>query len=181
MIIFVGVAGSGKSVQGKMLAKELDCNFFSTGEFLRQHVNQQIQEKMKTGELVSDEEVIWAVSDALEKIDYNSKDFVLDGFPRTAKQAEWLIEKLKVHAINIKFVFHLKAESETITARLLERHRPDDHMAAIKQRLVEYRENILPIIEEFKKSGVAVVEINANQSAEDVHQDIMEQIRKVVK
>ncbi|HUD06975.1 MAG TPA: nucleoside monophosphate kinase [Candidatus Saccharimonadales bacterium] len=179
MIIFVGVAGAGKSIQGRMLAKDLDCPYFSTGEFLRSHVDKNIQNKMLTGELVSDEETISVLDDALD-LHHNQGEFILDGFPRTASQAEWLIRESKEGRFKVTALIHLLASPEVIVPRLLGRHRPDDHPEAIKKRLDEYRRHIEPIVSKFKQSHVRVIEVNAEASVEVVNKKILSALKETV-
>lgn len=176
MIIFVGVAGSGKSIQGKLLAQKIGAKYFSMGEFLRQHVDKSIQDKMLTGELISDSEVIEVVDDALPKVRNPDEEYVLDGFPRTVAQTDWLIEEVKKARFLIRAVINLEAAAETIVPRLLERKRPDDNINAISQRINEYDKFTLPIIEHLKKAKIKVFNINAERPIEEVHQDIISRL-----
>lgn len=176
MIVLLGVAGSGKSVQGKLIAKTLKCDYFSTGEFLRQHVDPVIKEKMLTGTLIQDEEVISATEDALLSNGHN-KEFVLDGFLRTLRQAEWLVKEVAEGKFQTPSVINLRAQPETIVKRLLNRKRPDDQIDIIKKRLNEYNIAILPIINILESAGIEVHDINANNSVEEVNLDIMKILR----
>src|SRR5215469_6008662 len=92
MIILMGVAGAGKSMQGKLLADEHGYAWISTGEILRVLVTGQRRQEMLEGKLLSDEEMIKILDKVLELID-TTREFVLDGFPRTVVQADWLIRQ----------------------------------------------------------------------------------------
>lgn len=181
MIIFVGVAGSGKSVQGKLLAKTLNANYFSMGEFLRQHLDPTIQKKMLTGELISDDEVIREISEELSKVATIYEEFILDGFPRTLVQVDWLLTQVAQNKLKISAVINLVAPEEIITERLLGRKRPDDHLEAIKIRIREYNKATLPIIERMKQAGVKVFNIDAERSVEVVHSDIIKALSELNK
>ena len=178
MIIFIGVAGSGKSIQGRLLAQTINAKYFSMGEFLRNHVVDPIvKEKMITGELLSDIDVISLIDDALPKEKQYEEEYILDGFPRSIVQADWLIEKVQRKRFSIRGIIHLQATSETIIPRLLERKRPDDNLEAISNRISEYQNTILPILDRLKEVGMKVYDINAEKSIEEVHNDIVNNIK----
>lgn len=172
MIILLGVAGSGKSVQGKLIAKALRCEYFSTGEFLRQVSDPTIQEKMKAGGLIDDDMVIKVTEEALLKRGTDD-DFVLDGFLRTVPQAEWLISAAQKGEFHIVDVLNLQASPEVIVSRLLDRRRPDDQLEIIKKRINEYNQTIKPIVKLLNAAGIEVNEVNADRSVEEVNEEIM--------
>ena len=176
MIIFVGVAGSGKSIQGRLLAQKTGAVYFSMGEFLRDHVDSVIQKKMLTGVLISDEEAIKAVDGEFPKVNSGGTEYILDGFPRTTEQANWLIGEIERGRFVVTAVIHLKASAEVIVPRLLERSRPDDYMDAINQRISEYNNTIIPILDRFKQDNVTVFDINAEQPIDDVHKEILNKL-----
>lgn len=180
MIILIGVAGSGKSVQGKLLAREIDAKYFSMGEFLRLHVDPGIQKKMLTGQLISDQEVINVIDDELSRVKNENEIYILDGFPRTIAQTDWLLNEVKKGRILIDGVINLKASPEVIVPRLLERKRQDDNIATINQRIKEYNKQTLPIIERLKEAKVKIFDINAEQTVENVNRDIYNNIKSVI-
>lgn len=172
MIIFTGVAGSGKSLQGKMLADELGLPWLSTGEFLRMLISGERRKSMLKGKLLEDKEIIALVQRMLSVID-SDHEFILDGFPRTVAQADWLLNQVKHGQIDISVILHLRADKETVRRRLLSRGRQDDTDAAITERFREYEQSILPILKHFDEAGIKVHDINADQSIEAVHADIL--------
>src|SRR3954470_6678869 len=93
MIILMGVAGAGKSIQGRLLADEHGYAWISTGEMFRVLVTGKRRQQMLEGKLLSDDEVIKLVDKTLKMIDLE-KEFLLDGFPRTDTQADWLMEQV---------------------------------------------------------------------------------------
>lgn len=173
MIIFMGVAGSGKSVQGRWLADEFGYPWLSTGEFLRMLVSGEPRKAMVRGELIDDKEIIKMVQKIFTLVGTSDK-FVLDGFPRTTAQADWLLGQVKHGQLHVNAVIHLQASEESVMKRLLSRGRTDDTEAAIRERFNEYNEAALPIIEHFKQAGIPVYEINGEQPVEKVHEDIKE-------
>lgn len=177
MIIIVGVAGSGKSVQGKLLAKEINAKYFSMGEFLRQHLDPAIQEKMLNGDLISDEKVIEVIDEELSKVKKPDEEYILDGFPRTVVQTDWLLQEVKKKRFSIEGVLNLKAKPEVIVPRLLERKRQDDNLTAINQRMDEYNKLTLPIIDRLKEAGIDIFDIDAEQTVEKVNEAIFSSLK----
>ncbi len=171
MIIFMGVAGSGKSVQGRLLADELGLPWLSTGEFLRMLISGERRKAMLAGKLLADHEMIALVQKIFNLID-KGQEFVLDGFPRTPKQADWLLNQAKHRQLNITAVIHLVASKETVHARLLDRGRQDDSEEAIAERFREYEETALPIIQHFEEAGVPVCVVDGERTVAEIHESI---------
>lgn len=172
MIIFTGVAGSGKSIQGRMLADELGLPWLSTGEFLRMLISGDKRKDMLAGKLLDDKEIISLVRKIFTVVDTN-QEFVLDGFPRTMAQSDWLLSQFKHGQLHITAVIHLTASKEGVRKRLLERGRPDDNEKAIIARFEEYEKEILPILKHFKSASVPVCDIDGEQNVKKVHSDIL--------
>jgi adenylate kinase len=173
MIILMGVAGAGKSMQGKILADEHGYAWISTGEILRVLVTGKRRHEMLAGKLLSDEEMINMMDKVLELID-TKQEFVLDGFPRTVPQADWLMGQTKKGRFELSAVIHLAASEEVVRKRLLQRGRQDDTEDAIARRFSEYREVTLPIIDHMRKEGAKVCDIEASNTPRAVHDAILE-------
>lgn len=172
MILLMGVAGSGKSMQGKIFADEHGYAWISTGEIFRVLITGKRRQEMLQGKLLSDDEVIKVVDKVLELIDTN-EEFVLDGFPRTIPQADWLLGQVENGRLKLSAVVHLAASEEVVRERLLERGRQDDTDAAIEKRFKEYHSSTLPIIEHMKRQGAPVYDIDAAQNPREVHDAIL--------
>jgi len=171
----MGVAGSGKSMQGRMLADELGLPWLSTGEFLRMLISGKQRKDMVAGKLLDDQQIIALVQKIFHLIN-TGDEFVLDGFPRSAAQADWLLAQIKHGQLKVTAVVHLKASPEIVQQRLLSRGRPDDTAQAIRERFAEYEESIKPILDHFKQAGVTVCDIDAEADATRVHQAILKAI-----
>lgn len=175
MIILMGVAGSGKSMQGKILADELGYAWLSTGEVLRVLVTGQRRKEMQRGKLLSDDEVISVVERVMELID-TSQEFVMDGFPRTEVQVDWMLNQIARGRLQKPIVLNLEIAEEVIRKRLKERNRPDDTEEAIRLRFEEYDRATRPIIAYMREKGIPVVDINADQTPHEVHKQILQEI-----
>lgn len=178
MIIFMGVAGSGKSSQGRQIADEKGLPWLSTGEFLRMLISGEQRLDMVSGKLIPDQEIISLVRKIFTIVNTN-EEFVLDGFPRTLAQADWLLNQAKHGQLHVTAVVHLVASEDAVAKRLLARGRQDDTEAAIKERFREYNEEMVPILQHFKDADVPVIDVNAEQSIDDVHEEIIEALDKV--
>lgn len=175
MIVLMGVAGAGKSMQGKILADEHGYAWISTGEILRVLVTGKRRQEMLQGKLLSDEEMINLIDKVLDLID-TKQEFVLDGFPRTVPQADWLMDQVHAGRFDLSAVIHLSADESVVRKRLLDRSRPDDTEEAIGQRFSEYHAVTMPIIEHFKQEGAPVFDIDASQGVREVHDQILKAV-----
>lgn len=172
MIILTGVAGSGKSMQGKLLADEHGYAWISSGEIFRVLVTGKRRQEMLEGKLLSDDEVIRIFDKVFELIDPH-EEFVLDGFPRTIPQVDWLLEQVHRGRIDLSGVIHLVASEEVVRNRLIARGRQDDTAEAISKRFEEYQAATLPILDHLKKEGVRICDIDASQTPRQVHDAIL--------
>ena len=172
MIVLIGVAGSGKSMQGRLFADENGYAWISTGELFRVLVTGERRQQMLEGKLLSDNEVIELVDRSFKLIDM-SQEFVVDGFPRTQGQVEWLLAQVEAGRMSLTAIFNLNASTEVVKQRLLGRGRQDDTEAAINQRFIEHETMTMPILEYFKQTGVPVYEIEAEGDPITIHENIM--------
>ena len=94
-VVLLGPPGAGKGTQAKIIAERYSVAHISTGDILRENVargtelGQKAKAIMDRGELVPDDLVLGMVDDRLLRPDCD-RGFVLDGFPRTIAQAQWL-------------------------------------------------------------------------------------------
>ena len=175
MIILMGVAGAGKSMQGRLFADEHGYAWISTGELFRVLVTGERRAKMLSGKLLSDKEVIALVDRTLKLIDLN-EEFLLDGFPRTKVQTDWLLKEVEHGRLKLTAVFNLTASRAVVKKRLLARGRQDDTKAAIEHRFIEYETMTLPIVDYLRQAGADVYDVDADQDPITVHDQIMELI-----
>ncbi len=119
-IILFGVPGSGKGTQAKLLVDELGYTHISSGELLRQIINEKSELGQKINDIISKG---FFLNDALvfdlvlEKIK-ESKKYVLDGFPRNINQANLFEKYLETTGAVLKKVIYLNLREEDILKRL---------------------------------------------------------------
>lgn len=171
----MGVAGAGKSMQGRIFADEHGYSWISTGELFRVLVTGDRRTKMLQGHLLNDQEVIDLVDRTFKLIDLK-EEFLLDGFPRTIVQTNWLLDQVHSGRIKLTAVFNLEASLDIVEERLLRRGRIDDTPDSIKRRFEEYTNTTLPILELFKQEKAQIYNINADNSPLQVHDEIRKYI-----
>jgi adenylate kinase family enzyme len=169
MIIFLGTPGSGKSVQGRLLSKTLGCDYISVSELLRTNSDSLNQQKMINGVLLDDNTAIGVVNRAISNIS-KGKEFIIDGFPRTLVEAQWITNRQDVDSIK---VIRIKVNQTEIIERLRLRNRRDDNIVTISNRIDAYEFMIRSIMEEFKSKHVDECDIDGSTSIESVHNQIM--------
>lgn len=177
MILLMGIAGSGKGTQGKMLAAQHGFHLVSMGDVLRMYVTGKQRERMLAGGLLDDREIIKIVDKVLESLP-DDEEVLMDGFPRTIFQAEWLMEQVKTGRFGLKLAFHLVASRQAVKARLMKRARIDDVEASIEQRFNEYQRSTEPLIKWLSANGVKVIDINAERPPEAVNTELLSYLSK---
>jgi adenylate kinase len=172
MILLMGAAGAGKSIQGHQLADQYGYAYISTGEVFRVLITGKRRKEMLEGKLLSDEEVIRVVDKILELID-TQEQFILDGFPRTKPQVDWLLDQHKAGRFKLPTVINLEITEDVIRKRLEKRGRLDDNEAAISLRYQQYQAVTRPLLAYMQTKGVDVFEIDADRDPGAVHRDIL--------
>ncbi len=125
-VVLMGVQGSGKGTQAKILAEKLSIPHVTSGGLFREMKNQntplarEVQEIMKAGKLVPDDVTIRIVGDRLAKGDA-VKGAILDGFPRTKPQAEALDALLAKMGSKVTVVPFLDLDKATAIKRIADR------------------------------------------------------------
>jgi len=154
-LILFGPPGSGKGTQAVKLIKKYNLVHISTGDLLRQEIEDktslglEAQSLMNKGELAPDDIVIGMISSKLDT-NLNTKGFIFDGFPRTLAQADALDNLLSQKNYTIAQVLSLQVSQKELIRRLLNRgktsNRLDDRNESIIQnRIEEYFNKTFPV------------------------------------
>ena len=179
-LVFLGAPGAGKGTIAGLMLKNYELAHISTGDILRSEVakgtelGKEAAVLMKAGKLVSDEIVAGMVKSRIAEKDCEA-GFILDGFPRTIKQAELLNEALAANGKSLDQVVYFKVDDELILQRLTARlscrgcgaiynrifmppkelyQRADDSLETAKSRLEVFYQQTSPLIEFYSKSGL---------------------------
>ena len=187
-IIFFGPPGAGKGTQAKLLSSNLGIPHLSTGEILRSKLNEndelssKLRHIMTSGNLVSDEILNEIVSIKLLADDCK-KGFILDGYPRTTTQSEYLNSFMDKQDMIINKIINIDLNDKNIENRISLRsrieNRIDDSLEVIRNRIIKYN-NETKTIAEFYKSKYPLIffELNGDQKIEKIHSDIINIVKK---
>lgn len=123
VMILLGPPGAGKGTQARMLEQDFGLIQLSTGDLLRAAVaagtdaGLAAKSVMEAGRLVSDEIVLAILKDRMEAPDV-ARGVILDGFPRTRKQAAALDRLLQANGQSVTAAISLEVEDEAMVARV---------------------------------------------------------------
>ena len=179
-LLLLGPQGAGKGTQGKLISAEYGIPHIATGDMLRaaiaegSELGRKAEPLLSAGRLVPDDVMIELIRNRLAEED-TADGFVLDGFPRTAAQAEALDAMLEEidRPLRVVFEFQLPEEVcvERLTRRAQEEGRVDDTPEAIRTRLALYYEQTEPLAEYYRARGL-LVGIRADRSVDEVFDEI---------
>ena len=178
-VVFLGPPGSGKGTQATALARELGVPAISTGDMLREAVangselGRRVRRIMEAGELVGDDLMAEVVKERLADDD-TDRGFLLDGYPRTASQAETLRQILDSGSSTLDHVVFIDVPEEELVKRALLRQRgADDREDVIRERLRVYREKTQPLVDYYRSRGL-LREVDGNRAVDAVRQSILD-------
>lgn len=179
-ILLLGAPGAGKGTQGQLLAKRLGLPKITTGDLLRAAVKagtplgRDAQKYMDQGTLVPDAVILELIKDELAKPDA-ANGAVLDGFPRTAPQAELVDRILAERSQRLHHVLLLDVSEDELVRRMDKRAtlegRSDDTPDTIRTRLQIYQRDTAPLIAHYAQRG-NVHRVPATGSIEEIATEI---------
>lgn len=183
-VILVGPPGSGKGTQAFSIKDRFNLDHISTGDLFRDAIKnqtelgKQVSSILEKGELVSDELTLSIVEEAISKV--TKQGYLLDGYPRTVRQAQMLDEL----DTNIDAVIYFSIDTDLLIERLTGRRicrscgasfhvlfntpkedgvcdecggelyqRNDDNVESANTRLSEFFDKTLPLVDYYKNQG----------------------------
>ena len=187
-IVFFGPPGSGKGTQAKLLSNELNILHLSTGDILRDKLSHgdslsiELKKIMSSGNLVSDEILNQIIANKLMS-DECSNGYILDGYPRTISQSEFLLSFSKNNNLDLDIIFNFKIDFKLVEDRIIlrskEEHRSDDNIDVIKTRLDKYIEETYPVSQFFSENfSQNFFTIDASQEVSKIQKELMNIIKK---
>jgi adenylate kinase len=210
-IVILGPPGSGKGTYSSRLSARLGIPHISTGDIFREEIKsgselgRKISEYVSNGRLVPDDTVNKVMEKRLSKEDCG-RGFILDGYPRTIQQAEFLDRLSKIDV-----VINLNVPDEVIVRRLSSRlvckkcgaiynkitlppkvdgvcdkcggelyQREDDKPEVVRERIKIYKKEVAPLLEHYRKAGVVFdFFYEPDESGRDASPDMV--VDKIVK
>ena len=207
-LILLGSPGAGKGTQAQALAQKLGVPHVSTGNILRKEISdgselgKKVGKTIAEGLLVSDEIIIEILSERIQRDDC-SEGFILDGFPRTEKQAKTLDELLAKLNRPINYAVNLEVPFQEILKRItgrrtcmkcasvvhLQNHssdacpkcggqliqRDDDSEESVRIRLDVYEKQTKPLTDYYKTKKIL-----KNVRGTGTPQEVMERVLKAI-
>ncbi|MBL1203675.1 MAG: adenylate kinase family protein [Nostoc sp. ZfuVER08] len=199
-LVILGGSGSGKSTQAQRLCRYFDIPLISTGEILREAISggkllpnfqwsptdsrtyvsvynslnelgHHVRPYVEKGELVPDEMIIELIGIRLRQPDINCT-WVLEGYPRTAFQAEELDFLLDNLGQKLDWAIYLQVPEAVMVSRSLGRSLPDDQPEIVQRRIELFYDRTIPILEYYDRRR-RLLTINGDQSPEMVQQNIL--------
>ncbi|XP_010154397.1 PREDICTED: adenylate kinase isoenzyme 5 [Eurypyga helias] len=178
IILVIGGPGSGKGTQSLKIAERYGFNYISVGELLRKKIHSTssnrkwslIAKIITTGELAPQETTITEIKQRLMQIP-DEEGVVIDGFPRDVAQAISFEDQICTPDL----VVFLSCSSQRLKERLLKRAeqqgRPDDNLKATQRRLMNFKQNAVPLVKYFQEKGL-IITFDADRDEEEVFFDI---------
>jgi adenylate kinase len=204
-LILFGPPGAGKGTQAARLREDFDLPYIATGDMLREHrqngseLGKQAEEYMNNGDLVPDDLVIKMI---MEEIETKGDDgFLLDGFPRSVRQADALGEEIERRGRRLTAALLVDADDETVIKRITGRRqcsnghvyhvefdppkhddvcdqcgkpltqRDDDRPETVQKRLKTYHGQTEPLIDYYDERGL-LRRFDGSRSQTEVHDHI---------
>ncbi len=209
-LIFLGPPGVGKGTQAALLSEQYQIPHIATGDILRAAmanktpVGLEAKSYIDAGKLVPDDVIINIVRERLKESDTKS-GYILDGFPRTIKQAEALAKTLEQSGEKIDRVLYFELAEEELVKRIAGRRscpacqkiyhtifnpppqegictcgtaliqRKDDRPETVKERLTVYRTETAPLIQYYKEQGL-LSQIDADSRVDEVTRRVQDAV-----
>lgn len=178
-IVLIGPPGAGKGTQSALMSEKFQVPHLSTGEILRAAVADQSKlgleaaSYMERGDLVPDKMIQEIVFHELSQ-PACERGYILDGFPRTLRQAEEFDKWLAAQGNALSLVLKFSVSEEVLLERLADRGRKDDDREIVKKRMEQYLALTKPLVDYYQGRGVLHRVHGGQGTAEEVFASIQQ-------
>jgi adenylate kinase len=177
ILVILGAPGSGKGTLSKELKKKYGFEHISTGDLIRNSDDPEVKKIIDEGNFLPDDMMIKMLRKELKKTDLSS-NIILDGFPRTIKQAKRLDSMLGKMGLGLNHALFLDLPDETAKERIAKRAKVEDRKDDAKEEVVEkrfkeYHEKTFPLLDFYTKSR-KLITIKASKGRDEV----LKQVRR---
>lgn len=207
-LVILGIQGSGKGTQSRILSHRYDMSVFETGAQLRRlaqeetDLGKKVKSIIEAGHLVPNEIVMDLVQNYI-KNQNEGRLIIFDGIPRKKIQAETfdglmnkderdykvvILEISEEEALrrltrrrvcqNCKTVYPMMYDKETCECGGELKTRKDDNPESIKTRIEAYFEETMPVVKMYEEKGI-IIKINGEQSINEVSQELFEKLDSI--
>jgi adenylate kinase len=188
-LLLIGPPGCGKGTQGARIAERYAVEHIAAGDILRAEVaaatelGRQIARYISTGELVPDDVILDVVVPKVLAA-ATADGYVLDGFPRSIRQATEARRIAEEHGSAVRCAIYMKMPQEELVARLVRRAeiegRSDDKPDVIRHRLEVFSEATAPLIDFYGERGLLDV-VDATLAPDEVTEQILAALPALVR
>lgn len=179
-IILIGIQGAGKSTQGNLISETYGIPYLSSGHIFREMAKEKtpwgryVKETINAGVLMPDKKTVEIIEEYLKKDEYK-KGYVLDGFPRTVKQA-------KMFRNGVDKVIFLRVSDKEAVWRLFGRIdkdvRADNTLQALRKRIDSFHKFTLPVVEYYRQEKI-LSQVNGEKPVDQIFQKIKKILDKL--
>jgi adenylate kinase len=183
----MGPPGAGKGTQAVRIAERFGIPAISTGDIFRNNIKdgtdlgKRVEAILKSGGYVPDEMTNAVIQDRLGWVDA-APGFLLDGYPRTPGQVDFLDQVLAAHGHAVDGVIELTVDEDALVSRLLKRAeiegRADDTEEVIRERMAIYHKETAPLIAIYEDHGV-LVKIDGTGNVDEVTERVTKAVESM--